>query len=133
MNNTEIYILGSLVVSSIMMWWFNTNLPIHVVYIIKKLGYKSYDKHFWKSDTPIELWTKVDLNEWKQRHLPAWLDELSECPGCLSMHISFWTALFFTILTWHGFESLVLFLLAWGGWPYIGNVALAFLKKLQKN
>lgn len=133
MSNIEIYALGSLCVSSMMMWWFTTNLPIHVVQILKWLGFKKENKEFWESDTPIHLWTQMDFTHWKMRSLPAWLDELTSCPGCLSMHLSFWTALFVNILTWHGYESLILFLLACLGWPYISNVALAFLKKLQKH
>ena len=133
MSNIELYITGALCVSSMMMWWFNTNLPIHIVQILKWAGFKKNDKDFWESDTPINLWTQMDFTHWKMRSLPAWLDELTACPGCLSMHLSFWTALCVTILTWRGYESLILFLLAWLGWPYISNVALAFLKKLQKH
>ena len=133
MSNIELYITGALCVSSMMMWWFTTNLPIHIVQILKWLGFKKENKEFWESDTPIHLWTQMDFMHWKMRSLPAWLDELTSCPGCLSMHLSFWTALFVNVLTWHGYESLILFLLAWLGWPYISNVALAFLKKLQKH
>ena len=132
MSNIEIYILGSICVNSMMMWWFNTNLPIHIVQVLKKLGLKKDDKEFWESDTPIHLWTQMDFSQWKMRSIPAWLDELTSCPGCFSMHLSFWTAAFFTVLTWKGYDSFVLFLLAWLGWPYITNVALAFLKKLNK-
>jgi len=133
MSNIEIYILGSICVSSMMMWWFNTNLPIHIVQVLKKLGFRKSDKEFWASDTPIHLWTQMDFSHWKMRSIPAWLDELTSCPGCLSMHLSFWTASLFTALTWKGYDSFVLFLLAWLGWPYITNVALAFLKKLNKH
>lgn len=130
MSYIETYVFGSLVVSSIMMWWFNTNLPIHIVHILHSLGFKKNDKAFWKSETPLALWTKVDYDQWKQQSLPAWLDELTACPGCLSMHISFWTALFITLLS---SNSILFFVLAWGGWPYIGNINLAVLKKLQKH
>lgn len=131
MSNTQIYVMGALCVSSMMMWWFNTNLPIHIAQIIKWLGYKNTDKTFWYSDTPIHLWTESDFNDWKMRSLPAWLDELTSCPGCMSMHLSFWTSLFLNTITWNGYESFVLFLLAWLGWPYIANLALALLKKIQ--
>lgn len=133
MSYIELYIMGALCVSSMMMWWFNTNLPIHVVQILKWIGFKKNDKEFWESDTPINLWTQLDYNNWKMRVLPGWLDELSSCPGCLSMHLSFWTALSMTALTWQGYQSFILFLLAWFGWPYISNVALAVLKKLQSH
>lgn len=133
MSKLEIYILGSICVSSMMMWWFTTNLPIHVVQILKCLGFKTDDKKFWESDTPIHLWTQFDFNEWKMKNIPGWLDELTSCPGCLSMHLSFWTALLFSILTWTGYDSLILFLLAWLGWPYIANFNLALLKKLNKH
>lgn len=131
MNDITNYIMGSFVVSSIMMWWFNTNLPIHVVQIAKKLGYRKKDSQFWYSDTPLELWTKVDLDTWKMRVLPPWLDELSSCPGCLSMHISFWVSAFTTLITWHGPSSLVFFFFAWGGWPYLSNLFLSILKKIK--
>ena len=124
MSFTFLYITGSLIVSSIMMWWFNTNLPIHVVQLLHMLGYKKDDESFWYSETPIEFWTKTDLDAWKIRVLPAWLDELSACPGCLSMHISFWVSIFITLITWQGYTSVVFFFTAWGGWPYLGNLAL---------
>lgn len=132
MSNIEIYCFGALCVSSMMMWWFNTNLPIHLVQLLKLSGFKKNDDSFWKSETPIELWSDMDYNQWKLNSLPAWLDELTGCPGCLSMHFSFWTSLFINTLTWHGYESVVLFLFAWLGWPYISNVSLAILKKIQK-
>jgi hypothetical protein len=131
MNKLEIYILGSFCVSSMLMWWFTTNLPIHIVQILKWAGFKKHNKEFWESDTPIHLWTQFDFTQWKLRSLPAWLDELSSCPGCLSMHVSFWTSLLFTALTWTGYDSFVLFALAWLGWPYIANFNLALLKKLN--
>jgi hypothetical protein len=133
MSNTQLYIMGALCVSSMMMWWFNTNLPIHIVQILKLCGFKKKDTAFWYSETPIELWTALDFNNWKMKNIPGWLDELTSCPGCLSMHLSFWTALFFTTLTWNGYESFLFFLLAWLGWPYISNLALAILKNLQKH
>ena len=133
MSKIEIYLLGSLCVSSMMLWWFTTNLPIHVVQILHWLGLKKNDKAFWESDTPIHLWTQMDFNNWKMRSIPAWLDELTACPGCLSMHLSFWTSLLLTALTWTGYDSLLLFLLAWLGWPYIANLNLAILKKLNSH
>lgn len=133
MSNIELYITGALCVSSMMMWWFTTNLPIHIVQLLKLFGFRKNDKEFWKSDTPIDLWTQMDFTHWKMRSLPAWLDELTSCPGCLSMHLSFWTSVLINTLTWHGYESFVLFLLAWLGWPYIANLALASLKKLNKH
>lgn len=131
MTNLEVYIGGALTVSSMLMCWFNTNLPIHIVHVLKILGWRKHDTKIWESDTPIEFWTKVDLTSWKQRVLPAWLDELTECPGCLSVHFSFWFALFISAITWRGAESFVLFVLACGGWPYISNIALAKLKASQ--
>ena len=133
MSKLELYILGSFCVSSMMMWWFTTNLPIHVVQILHWSGFKKDNKEFWESDTPIHLWTQFDFSQWKMRSIPAWLDELTSCPGCFSMHLSFWTSLVFYILTWTGPDSFILFLLAWLGWPYISNLNLAILKKLNKH
>lgn len=133
MSPIETYLVGSLCVCSMMLWWFTTNLPIHVVQIIKLLGYRKDDKSFWESDTPIELWTQMDLQDWKIRNLPSWLDELSSCPGCLSMHLSLWTSVLFNLVNVYNCRSFSFFLLAWLGWPYISNLALYTLKKLQKN
>lgn len=126
-----VYIAGALTCSSIMMFWFNTNLPIHIVQVLYKLGYRKKDSEFWASETPVELWTRRDFSSWKFRALPAWLDELSECHGCLSFHIAFWVALLSALLTWKGYESFVFFYLAWGGWPYISNYALNKLKQTK--
>jgi hypothetical protein len=128
--NIILYLQGAMIVSSLMMWWFNTNLPIHVVQLLKYFGYKRNNEAFWASSTPIELWTNLDLADWKQRHIPAWLDELTECPGCLSNYISFVTAIGVSCLC---SQSPAFFILAWLGWPYISNVALAVLKKLQRH
>lgn len=113
------------------MWWFTTNLPVHVVQLLKLTGFKKNDTKFWASDTPIAFWTKADLDAWKMTNVPAWLDELSSCPGCLSMHISFWVATACTIAG--GIPNILFFCLAWFGWPYISNVALALLKKINKS
>lgn len=126
-----VYIAGALTCCSIMMYWFRTNLPVHIVQIINKLGYKKNDPLFWASDTPIELWTRVDYNDWKFKSLPSWLDELSECPGCLSFHVAFWVSLVCMLLTWQGYASFVLFVLACGGWPYISNYALCKLNQFK--
>ncbi len=131
MSEALVYLYGSFMVSSIMMWWFHTNLPIHLVQIIKKLGYKKQDEMFWSSPTPISLWTKVDLDTWKMNNLPAWLDELLACPGCLSMHISFWCACFITSISKNVDNPLLFFFLAWGGWPFLSNIFLLVLKKLK--
>lgn len=130
MNTMFEYLAGSLMVSSIMMWWFNTNLPIHVIQILKLIGFNKNKPEFYQSETPVEFWTKVDLDEWKMKHMPPWLDELLSCPGCLSMHISFWTSVFVTVLSKN---NALFFFLAWGGWPYISNYLLAKLQKLQKH
>jgi hypothetical protein len=130
MHTEFVYLAGSFIVGSIMMWWFNTNLPIHVVQILKLAGFNKSKPEFYSSDTPIEFWTKVDFDEWKMKQLPVWLDELLACPGCLSMHISFWVALFITLLAKH---DALFFFLAWGGWPYISNYYLVKLQKLQKH
>lgn len=133
MSNIQTYLLGALCVSSVMMWWFNTNLPIHIVQILNKLGLKKNNKTFWYSETPIELWTQHDYVNWKMRSLPAWLDELTACTGCFSMHVSFWFALLLVSFNIYNCASFSFFLLAWLGWPYISNVTLALLKKLQKH
>jgi hypothetical protein len=131
MSSIAQYFIGSLIVSSWLMWWFTTNLQIHLVQLLHGLGYKKSDSEFWDVGTPIHLWTKADLDNWKLKSLPAWLDELTSCPGCLSMHISFWTALFLSALTVLS-DKLTFFLLAWFSWPYISNFNLSILKKLNK-
>lgn len=123
-----LYCMGAMSVSSMMMWWFNTNLQIHIVQILHAIGYKKHNMIYWVSDTPMHVWTKQDLLQWKSSSLPAWLEELTECPGCMSMHFSFWFALVVTACTWTGYQSLAFFLLAWTGWPYIANLALHKLR-----
>jgi hypothetical protein len=135
MSPFEIYLCGALSVSSVLMWWFTTNLQIHVFQVIKFLGYKKNDPSFWDcgSGLGMEFWTKIDCANWMARVLPGWLGELLSCPGCLSMHVSLWLAAFFTVMTWHGWNSVVFFFLAWGGWPFLANVALATLEKIKSS
>lgn len=118
-----IWIIGFLCSSSILMWWFRTGLPIHVFQFIKKLGYKKKDDEFWASDTPIDLWTRADFEEFAAFKLGL-LGELLLCPGCLSAHISLAVG---AVTAW-AFQCWWLLPVFWLSWPYPLNLAL---KKLS--
>lgn len=125
------YLIGTLGTSSIMMWWFKTNIHIHILQLLKWIGFKRKNETFWHSETPIEFWTQEDLDMWKLENYPAWLDELTSCKGCFSFHIAFWSALITTVFVWSGPASLIFTLSSIVSWPYLMNYNLAKLNQLE--
>jgi hypothetical protein len=135
------YAAGACVVSSWLMWWFITELPTHVFSILRFLGLKKKDDTFWSKEIIIgegaeafpvvqkfKDLTKDERDEWMSDNLYPFFSGLLTCPGCLSMHISFWTALCVSVFLWFCgvpiFFLLLFFYLAWFGWPSIGNFIL---------
>lgn len=136
-----IYSLTVLSVSSWMMWWFTTSFPIHVLEVLRFLGFKKHDANYWIIEavpgfpgTDLSRWTRVDFEDWshKRNHYMA---ELFTCPGCMSMHISFWVSLTVLIssslllgdLMWRIF----VFYLTWMSAPSISRIVLNLIKNYK--
>ena len=119
---------GCLVSASVMMWWFNTAIGVHILEIARAIGFRKKDTHFWSVPVDVGLrndlsdFTKSDFEDWVFDKLNSKIAELLTCPGCLSMHISLWVALISQAITQT--FSLELFLASWFGWPIVINILL---------
>lgn len=133
------WIVGCLIVSSILMWWFNTNLKLHLLTLLAAF-YRRKNKEFWSvpmsvdSDgedffIPIDVadFTEPEFEEWTAKHTHPLLAELLSCPGCLSAHVSFWVAVCAQLVLWS--FNPVLFVCCWLGWPAVANILLNMTKR----
>jgi len=132
MNDMVVTWLAGLTITySILMWWFSTALPVHLLELLRFIGMKRKDVNFWSVPMPggirndLAYFTRTDFMEWMQIHLPPKIKELLSCPGCLSAHVSFWAATALQLFLPQ--PSLPFFLACWLGWP--GLVTLVLLKQ----
>ena len=127
--------VGAGATSSILMWWFRTRLPIHVLEVLKVSLFWTKSSSFWVRsqeiggktfEVPLNNFSSSDFEKWVEDKAGKHVAELFSCPGCLSAHVSFWVALTGQLLV--GFDSL-LFISCWLTWPVISNAFLVYLKK----
>ncbi len=129
MNDLFVYwIVGCLAAASIMMWWFNTAIGVHILEVVRWLGVKKKNLKFWSVPVDGDLrndlsdFTKSDFEDWLFDKLNPKLAELLTCPGCLSAHVSFWVALLTQFFTQT--YSLGLFVASCLCWPIVVNILL---------
>lgn len=129
MNDLILYwVVGCFAAASIMMWWFNTALGVHLLELVRWLGFKKKNAHFWSVPVDNDLrndlsdFTKSDFDDWLFDKLNPKLAELLTCPGCLSAHVSFWVAALIQVLL--PTYSLELFLASCLSWPVLVNILL---------
>ena len=133
-----ILVAGAFATASWMMWWFTTSQPVHVLEVLRYLGWRAKDKEFWSAEV-MPQFPKIDLSKWTRPEFDEWmhqrntyLAELLTCPGCFSFHIALWLSLFVnTIMCFvDGFTiwRLLMFILCWQSWPYLSNFLLKKLK-----
>ena len=129
------WVVGALATGSILMWWFRTLLPVHLLEALRFLGWKKRDDKFWSTtmqagsmtlEVPLQDFTTVDFNSWIGSKCGPKVAELLGCPGCLSFHVAFWLAVFLQIVTFT--FSPLLFLACLLTWPVVGNLLLQKLK-----
>jgi hypothetical protein len=126
-----IWLAGLTITYSILMWWFSTALPVHLLELLRFMGIKRKNADFWSVPLPgglrndLAYFTRKDVEEWMQSHLPSKIKELLSCPGCMSAHVSFWTAAALQLFLPQ--YSLPFFLACWLGWP--GAATLVLPKK----
>lgn len=112
------YVVGLLAATSLLLAWFHSGLPIHVISILRVFGFRRSDDDFWA--TLHSDW-QLALNA----YYPNLLSELLTCPVCLSFHVSFWigvVSLILAPLPW--FYPLVTAL----SWPILINLSLTKFK-----
>ena len=111
LNDLISYLVGSIVVSNLLVIWFYTNIPVHF-YELFSFGKKK------------KLYTRDD---WEQHAALNWghIGELLNCPLCFSTHLSWITG----ILVWQIMQSSPwIILLGAMSWPLISYI---FYKKLK--
>lgn len=122
---------GLAIVASVLMWWFNTALLVHILEIFRAVGIKRKNAEFWSVPlygssslrNDLAYFTKNDVDAWMQTHFHPKMAELLSCPGCLSAHVSFWTAA--ALQPFLSEYSIPFFVVCWLGWPGLANVLLA--------
>ncbi|MEG1884734.1 MAG: hypothetical protein RR182_00495 [Alistipes sp.] len=119
-------LVGSLMVASLLMAWFNSTLSAHVVHLLVYLhvlkGPDDYIESAMQVDdydsfaTWIIVTTKGNL-----------LSTLLTCSVCLSFHLAFWVSLFFVLFVGAPVTWLVVGTLSM---PIVANIGLNILKKI---
>ena len=86
------YLIITLAVTTGLMAWFKTELPVLVYNVLKLMGYKKYCKSFWELipafETTVESWQDA-ISVYEKPFISA----LLTCRYCLSFHLSFWISL----------------------------------------
>lgn len=96
------YIIGMLIVASLLMAWFYTTGPIHVLFILKRLGWQKDNEQLWEilgNEWEATWDTFINALAISTDALPDWLSALIQCKYCFSFHIAFWTSLAITVIT----------------------------------
>lgn len=102
--------------TSALMAWFKTDLPIHVCALINHW----YPLPAWPVSTAT--FTREEWVAWAAINLPPLLGDLLGCPYCLSWHISFWFS--WLLLGQLPYQVIILCFLSW---PTLSNLLLPLL------
>jgi hypothetical protein len=138
LTDVLILVAGAYITSSWMMWWFNTSLQIHILEVLRWMGWRKNDTQYWSAEV-VPGFPKVDLNKWTRKEFEDWvhskntyLAELVTCPGCFSFHVAFWVSLVLNLLCLFkydlSFERVLVFILGWFAWPSFANKYLKSIK-----
>jgi len=128
------YFQGAVIIASVLMLWFETNIGIHILHLCRNLGFRKTDSEFWGTELPMSLWTQEDLKLWKLRNLPPLWDELITCPKCLSVHLSVWLSSFFVvifIIQNLNINKFIFLITTSAGWPYLSNYLYNKIKQIE--
>lgn len=115
MNNLIFYIATLFASVSLLITYFNSQMPCLILWILKCLGFKSKDKNYFHlsnyiteldgnysgdymkiSDNPLD-WTVEDWEQFANERLPKFFSHLLTCRFCLCYHIVFWFNILFFI------------------------------------
>lgn len=130
MTTLIIYILGLLAVSSLLMAWFFTELPVLVFHLLRWLGVLTINDAFWNA---IPLWYST-RDDWSTAISTHWSNffaaSLLDCRFCLSFHLSFWiSAACFAVARCYNLEFPAIMIVACTlSWPVLSNSIIKLAK-----
>lgn len=92
MDYIYIYIVGLLSAASLMLAWFHSGLPEHIIGTFRLIGVARNNHEFWEA-------LATNWQDALNIYYPNLLSELLTCTVCLAFHVSFWVGLVSYILT----------------------------------
>lgn len=130
--------LTVLSVASLLTAWFSSTLPSHVFAVLQKLGFGKSNHTAWESFDEFATldWQSWLAIHWSRSWLELFLGTLITCPICLSFHMSFWSSLVISAVTYYGWIDApqVFFLvpMATVGAPILALILHNIFIKLEK-
>lgn len=121
------YIIGLQIVTSLLMAWFMSGLPTHVLSAAGRL-LPAVERHYLTalrlSDPNLSVLEAMNIVVADSSSVVRLLVELLSCRICLSFHVSFWVSL----AMWLCNDLPILFIpAATLSWPYLANLLLTKL------
>lgn len=122
------YIIGLFAISSLLLAWFNTDLPVHVFHVLRRLGWRD-EPGFWDTIPEFET-SRTGLFDYFaiDGRLPLLMD-LLQCSVCFSFHISFIVSavmfLFFDISMQQAVGQIL-------SYPILSNFILKLYNNIQE-
>lgn len=142
------YFTGLLAVSSMLMAWFHSNLPIHVLHFLRRIHFLRSDRRM--EDSELSIWdglpefeaTAYTWQDWlvicyNNSFMERFIVELITCPICLSFHLSFWFSFLIAAVIYYcilPFTCIFLLIpVATFTYPIIANIILKIYGRLNNN
>ena len=107
------YFLGLLFVASLLVAWFDSDLPVYLFKLLHWLGWNSKRGSFWPDSQTIDTWLRHEWSAWKDLNLPEAVSHAMECRICMSFHVSFWVSLFFCLSGFWGWIDILPIAFSW--------------------
>lgn len=129
------YIIGALITASLLIAWFYSSLPLHVLYMLKRLHLLQLQEEALWDMCPEFVAGDINWQELLIMGLkPSWFNnmivDLLSCKICLSFHIGFWTSTVISLILFYGFIAcpVVFFLIpaATFSYPILSNLILKY-------
>lgn len=124
-----IWSAGLLTVCTVLFLHFETTLFLELLLTLKRIGWRK--GHPMWNDPVMEYMTPSQIQMWiimaeTRRWVGRGLSHILTCPGCLSVHVSFWTAALSLLLmpadTLSSTKACLTFLLVCTlTWPWLAN------------
>lgn len=120
------YFLGLLFTSSLLVAWFDSDLPVYLFKLLRRLGWNQQTAGFWPDDQTMKTWLYHEWSDWKDLSLPDFVAHIMGCRVCMSFHMAFWVSVFFCLCGFWGWIEILPIAFSW---PVI---IYHFFEKLNK-